>query len=372
VVAGSIAFGLFIGIMAIILGGIAWWPFNDYVWTNNWQPVYAWGTLILFLAVPLIGFLIWLIRRIIGVRSSSNYLGWIFGGLWALGWISVIMLVTSLGRDFRYSGENTSTIPVANVGNKMTVMVSQPVLEFTDRAWWVDNDVEGWNISSDTLKLSIVDFEIEKSPDSNYHVILVKRSRGRSSADARTRAEQIQYTVSGKDSILDMGNGFAISKDSKYRGQNIELIIQVPVGKKLRFDESVTRKLNPVEIKMNNRTGRLRRGIDIDIHDWFEYRANVDYVMTETGLVDPSRPEKTTTTPSPTGDYRYEDAIPASTGNIEEQRRKVEEEQRKLKEMEEKNRDTIRDNSKRESMDVEENDGEVAGSPVFSLIQVFN
>ena len=50
-IAGAIAFGLFVALMAIIFGGVAWWPVNDYLWTNNWQPVFAWGTLILFLAV---------------------------------------------------------------------------------------------------------------------------------------------------------------------------------------------------------------------------------------------------------------------------------------------------------------------------------
>jgi len=95
-IAGTIAFGLFVALMAIIFGGVAWWPFNDYIWTNSWQPVYAWGTLILFLGIPLIGFIVWLIRRIIGVKSRSNYLGWIFGGLWTLGWVSVIMLVSDV------------------------------------------------------------------------------------------------------------------------------------------------------------------------------------------------------------------------------------------------------------------------------------
>jgi hypothetical protein len=94
-IAGTIAFGLFVALMAIIFGGVAWWPFNDYLWTNNWQPIFAWGTLILFLGIPLIGFIVWLIRRIIGVKSRSNYLGWIFGGLWTLGWVSVIMLVST-------------------------------------------------------------------------------------------------------------------------------------------------------------------------------------------------------------------------------------------------------------------------------------
>ena len=198
---------------------------------------------------------------------------------------------------------------------------------------------------------------------------------GRSLNDARTRAGQIQYNISSKDSILDIGNGFAISKDSKYRGQMIELRIQVPVGKKLRFDETVTRKLNPVEIRMNDRRSRLRRSrIDIDYNDWFEYRTNVDYVMTENGtLVDPNKPQKDkgVTPVETTGDYRYEDATPATTNSIEEQRKKVQEEQQKLKDMEEKKKDSISGNGKRESLD-DNDDGDVAGSPVFSLIQIFN
>ena len=377
IVAGTIALFLFGLLMILIFGGVAWWPVNNFLWTSTWQPVFAWGTIILFLGVPLIGFIVWLIRRIIGVRSKSSYLGWIFGGLWFLGWVAIILLVSSIVRDFRYFEEvkPATEISITQPANKMTVMVSEPVLEFTDRFWWMDNDGEGWNLTEDTIKLSLVDFTVEKSPDANYHVYMVKKSSGRSARDARERAEKIHYTVTSKDSVLDLANGFAIDKNSKYRGQMIELRIQVPVGKKLRFDGTITDKLNPVEIRMDNRRGRLGRSrIDIDYDDWFEYRSNVDYIMTETGLVDPDRPAKTTSnTPSTgaTGDYRYNDSQPATTNSIEEQRRKVQEEQQRLKDMEEKNKkDSIRGNSKKETMD--DDDGDVAGSPVFTLIQIFN
>jgi phage shock protein PspC (stress-responsive transcriptional regulator) len=378
-IAGAIAFGLFVALMAIIFGGVAWWPVNDYLWTNSWQPVYVWGTLILFLGVPLIGFIVWLIRRIIGIRSRSHYLGWIFGGLWTLGWVSVILLASTIVGETRYFEDaEPITIPITQPANKMTVLVSQPVLEFTDKAWWIDNDAEGWNINDDSLKLSLVDFTVEKSPDADYHVILVKKSMGKSVSDAKTRAGQIQYSIESKDSILDIGNGFAISKQSKYRGQVIELRIQVPEGKKLRFDESITRKLNPVEIKMNSRRSRLRRArIDIDYNDWFEYRTNVDYEMSKNGtLVDPNKPtEMPSASKSQTGDYRYNDQQPATINSIEDQRRKVQEEQQKLREMEENKKakkDSISGNGKKESLDDEDDGEDVAGSPIFSLVQIFN
>jgi phage shock protein PspC (stress-responsive transcriptional regulator) len=336
-IAGSIAFGLFVGLMAIIFGGLAWWPVNNFLWTSNAQQVYAWGTIILFLGVPLIGFLVWLIRRIINVKSRSNYLGWIFGGLWTLGWVSVILLTSSIVRDTRYFKGSPAEISITQPANKLTVMVNEPALEFTDNFWWVESDSDGWNLTEDTVKLSLVDFTVERSLDANYHVILVKKSAGRSETEAINRAEKIQYRISSRDSILDIGNGFAVDKDSKYRGQIIEIKIQVPVGKKLRFDESVTSKLHPVEIKVKDRSRSLRRGrIDIDVDDWFQYQTGVDYTMSENGeLVNPNKPEvnKTEST-SNAADYRYRDSKPAET--VEEQRKRVDEEQRKLKELEEK------------------------------------
>src|SRR5690606_27997214 len=71
-IAGSIAFALFVALMALIFGGIAWWPINNFLWTSNSQQIYAWGTLIFFLGVPLIGFITWVIRRILRVRSRSS------------------------------------------------------------------------------------------------------------------------------------------------------------------------------------------------------------------------------------------------------------------------------------------------------------
>jgi phage shock protein PspC (stress-responsive transcriptional regulator) len=385
-IAGTIALALFGVLMVVIFGGVAWWPINNFLWTSKWQPVFAWGTIILFLGIPLIGFLVWIIRRIIGIRSKSSYLGWIFGGLWTLGWVAMILLVSSIVRDFRYFEEAkpVSEIAITQPANKMTVLVSDPVLEFTDRFWWDDNnDMEGWNITEDTLKLSLIDFTVEKSPDANYHVFLVKKSSGRSVNDARSRAEKIQYTVTSRDSVLDLANGYLIDKDSKYRGQVVELRIQVPVGKKLRFDESINDKLNPVEIRMNNNRSRLGRArIDIDYQDWFEYRTNVDYVMTENGtLIDPNKPASKTpahpSIPAAPGDYRYDEqqkpaeSVEEKQKRIDDQIKKLEEEKKGLKP------DTIKNsNSKTESLDDEEEDleGDTGGigTPVFSLIQVFN
>ena len=369
-IAGSIAFGLFVGLIALIFGGIAWWPVNNFLWTSNSQQVYAWGTLIFFLFVPLLGFIVWLIRRILRVRSRSSYMGWIFGVLWTIGWVVAILFVASIMRDFREYEHKDELVNIKQPANgKLIVAVSQPELTYTGRFDWINDGGEGWDLSSDTLRLSTIRFNIKASLDSSYHVILKRYSFGKSEEEALTRANKISYSVFSRDSILDLSSGYAIDKDSKFRGQQVEIEIEVPVGRKIRFDESVNEKLNPVKFKVK-RTYRNRRvvNIEVDEDNYFHFRSGVDYIMGIDGsLKDPLG------NTAPTNDYRYEgkDTTINIQQEIENERRRKEESERKIKELENKQKEA-KPNSLKNLKTDEKN--ALAGSPssVFSLVGWLN
>ncbi|HEY5771879.1 MAG TPA: hypothetical protein VIS75_04590, partial [Chitinophagaceae bacterium] len=128
-------------------------------------------------------------------------------------------------------------------------------------------------------------------------------------------------------------------------------------------------------VRMRDRRSRLRRArIDMDYNDWFEYRTNVDYVMTDKGtLVDPNKPAETTSAPkSQTDDYRYDDrqslkdSIDAREKRLEDDRKRLDEDKKRLQ------RDSTQGNGKKEGLDDEDDNEDVAGSPIFSLVQIFN
>jgi len=289
-----------------------------------------------------------------------------------IGWVAAILLSASISKDFREYRFSDTIIPVSQPANgKMIVVASQPELEYTGGFGWINDGSQGWDLSSDTLRLSTVKFpEPQKSPDSLYHVIIRKYSYGRNIEEARSRAERIQYNASSRDSVLDLASGYAIDKDSKFRLQQIEIEIQIPVGKKIRFDESITEKLNPVNFKIR-KTYRRRRVVNIEINDdySFGFRTGVDYTMGIDGrLKDPAGNAVSN------DDYRYKNDENTKP-TIEEQRKKVEEEQRKLKQMEdEKNKSKQKSTTdSAESMDDKENDAAVGSpSPVFSLVNWFS
>ncbi len=285
--AGSIAFGLFVGLMVLIFGGgAAIWPLKeallDFVLNGFWQKVFFWGTLIFFIAVPLIAFMTWLIRRIMRVRSQRRYLGWTFGGLWVIGWIFASLLGASLAREFSQGYETAGQeIAVAKNGQStMTVVSTEPAIRYNGDLFFTDVDNYGWNFTDDSLFLGMVHMVVEPSTDSNYHVLLFKESRGSSFNRAEQLASRIRYNLASRDTLIDIGSGYAIARADKFRGQEVTIEIQVPVGKKLRFDPSVAEKFNRDRVYVNGH--RSRRYDRRSSYAW-NYRTGVDYTMTKDG-----------------------------------------------------------------------------------------
>ncbi|MDQ3279140.1 MAG: PspC domain-containing protein, partial [Bacteroidota bacterium] len=87
-IAGVIAFSLFVAVLVFTFSGVAQ-PVNAFLIEGVWQRIFMWGAIVLFLAVPLIGIITWIIRRVMNVRSQNRYLVCIFVGLLTLGWISL-------------------------------------------------------------------------------------------------------------------------------------------------------------------------------------------------------------------------------------------------------------------------------------------
>lgn len=309
---GSIAFGLFVAMIVLIFGGgSAVWSTKEnlleFALNGFWQHVFFWGTVVFFFLVPVIAFTTWLVRRFMKVRSRNHYLGYIFGGLWFLGIICAGLLTSSLVKDTIRRGETSLPLTVAQPANgRMLVRIDEPRVSYSGDLLFIEEG-EGFDLVGDTLKLTDIKLRVVPCEDSTaYGVVVHKLSRGRSRAAAEERASQIVYNAASRDSVLSLGSGFAIDKSDKYRGQRVLVEIKVPVGKKIRFDQSVVDKLDAVRIRFSNRYDdrRWRRNDDYDWYDddYFNYRTGVDYVMMPNGrleeegsLVTPGATEKTDT-----------------------------------------------------------------------------
>ncbi len=284
VVAGVIAFAL---LMAIIFGSIKGFdfvPLKDYLLEGFWQNFLVWPTIILFIFLPVIGLITWITRRVMRVQSGKHYLGWIFGGLWTLGWVCAICLAAGIGGNFskQVSEKFPVTITQPSTQTLTVKLGEEPGKFYPYHVFDDDHDDEIFMLTKDEDSMLIrrVTVEVAKSDDSLYHAYVIKVSRGGKISKAEENMQKLSFDITQLDSVLTLQKGFTITKDSKFRDQRVAIVIEVPVGRKIYLDES----LDWYDwFNMDFDRGRWNRNTSYDKRT-YSITTGRPYIMTTSGI----------------------------------------------------------------------------------------
>lgn len=293
-IGATIAFSLFMALIGYAFGGFADLA-NRFVLQTPGLRALGWATVLLILGVPLIALVTFIVRRVLKMRGGSRYMSMGFSMLIIAGLVCAGILASELVQKFRrreqISAEQNILQPQSG---RMVVTVPGQRIEYSDSLPWLHINEHGWDVSGDTMRSADVAIITNRSPDSLFHVFITRFSRGANPADARQHAGAVNYTARnefGSDSLLTLDNGYLITKAQGYRGQKVEVTIQVPVGKKIRFDESVAAKLTGASYMRHTSSesygyGRGRGGWEIrDEYDVLDWEPEVDYIMSDKGLL---------------------------------------------------------------------------------------
>jgi phage shock protein PspC (stress-responsive transcriptional regulator) len=276
---GVIAIALIATLFGFGIAAIGLFPAKDYVLTDGWQNVFAWGTLIFFIAVPIIGIITWIIRRLARIKTNRRMMRTSFIAMWILGIICFAGLITSVGRDFRSTSsinEEQVLLDSPSVG-KLEITTLSPVKKYYRRQWFKIEPFEA--LEDDTAYVRNVKVHIVRSTGDSFRVTMLRLANGRTRRTADTLASMIQFSAVQSDSLLVLDKGIAVNKTDKFRNQRVIITVYVPIGKQIKIDESVG------------------WGNDIEIHgpwddDWniemddveHGWENGVDYIMKEDGL----------------------------------------------------------------------------------------
>src|SRR4051794_17079330 len=153
-IAGIIAFALLMAMLGAMIGGVSVFPLKNYFLSGFWQNFFAWSTLVLFLGVPVIALITWLIRRLIGVKSKSAYIGYTFGGLWLIGLASAIALAVTIANNFRTRAgvEENVRVTQSHVGKLYVKVAPHSNVNYYGGDWYGihwDHDAPFYGISED-------------------------------------------------------------------------------------------------------------------------------------------------------------------------------------------------------------------------------
>ena len=274
---GCFGFAFVVALFAFAILSIGLFPLKDFLLTEGWQNILAWGTLIFFIAVPVIGIITWIIRRLAKIRGNRKFIRFTFISLWIIGWACFIFLLASLSKDFRSSSSiNEEEIRLSNPAiTKLEITTNSPDKKYYRNNWLKFEPFESLN--DDTANVRNIVVKILKSPNDSFKVTIMKMACGQNRRTADTLARLIEFSATQKDSLIILDKGIAINKTDKFRNQRIVLTVYVPVGKQIRVDKSIGWG-HDVHFGINDNN-------DIDIDDeergWDQ---NVNYVMRAKGL----------------------------------------------------------------------------------------
>jgi phage shock protein PspC (stress-responsive transcriptional regulator)/heme/copper-type cytochrome/quinol oxidase subunit 2 len=279
-IGGCIALGLFAGLIALLGSGVGVLPLRDFFLQGEWQSIFAWGTILLFVGVPVVAFLVWFIRRLMRVTTHNKYIGYAFSALWFVGLFCLIAFIGTVSKDFSGQVGKREDINIVQPTNgKLVVAIERSNISYSDG--WIEWDGV-LSVDRDSLFLNTARVNVIKSKDNLFHLHLVKISKGRDRNQAQTLAEKISFPIVQRDSALYLPETFAVSKNEKWRNQKVLVVIEVPEGKQVYIDERVS-DYDYFNVEFGRRRN-WRMDWDRSWEDGEWWRSNEDLIMTNDGL----------------------------------------------------------------------------------------
>lgn len=188
--------------------------------------------------IPLIGIIFSSTKYLMGVKRKTKFVSRSLGFLWTICLIAVIYLGITIGRGFKYEGSVNSNIPLAQpAGQTLYLRLNGEVnsnYKGRNHTW---NHVQ---FDEDSVGLQQIHIEFEKSPDTNFYMLVNKTSRGYDRENAKTNAANFGYPIiQQSDSVITLPTSISLREGEPWRSQEVFIILRVPQDKYVHLNKNI-------------------------------------------------------------------------------------------------------------------------------------
>ena len=234
---------LFVGVFTLGTNYFIEFPWQGVIDAGNFTeyPIWTFGIL-MFLAVGIPFFFLTLLGfKLLAPQSKS--IGSIAKYTLVALWILALALAISIGVK--------QVSAFANDGNviqkhHLELPASDTlVIKFRHNSLYTNNldEYSKFKISQDTTGTDVifsneVQFKIEKSDNNEAYIEITKEARGKTIAEARKKAQAIEYHYIKEGNQLIFDNYLLTNLKNKFRNQEVEITIYLPEGTLFKVDAS--------------------------------------------------------------------------------------------------------------------------------------
>jgi phage shock protein PspC (stress-responsive transcriptional regulator) len=202
------------------------------------------------LFIPLLALILFSIRVGFNSRPINKVLSYGLLLIWLAGVVTGIFYVARVSTEFKEGAEfaQTSTLatfPVYSVNiNKDRFFTKEDSLNYRiDPTRYHGKKIVS-NMNDDFNMPRSIRFRMEKSIDGTVSLNTAFKSRGKNFEQALKNAQNIHYNFSQEGATLNFNPVLHISKMDNWRGQEVELVLNIPVGTEVRISKEFNHYLN--------------------------------------------------------------------------------------------------------------------------------
>lgn len=234
-IAGAVLISLFIGLFTVSTFGIIEAPWTDYLemTTTGTGSIWILSTLS-FLAVGIPFFFLFLLGMKIlvkNLKSLGKTAKLVLLGLWIISILGWTLYGIMIATERAYDGEAivTQDLPISSSDTLLISMKSDPRYKTSS---YRDDELK-IKINENNEKVIFsedISFIVRPTTDSIGRIEILKTAEGKSYTDARERAENIEYDLEFSDNKLFLNSYFITNLKNKFRDQEVQVILNLPVG----------------------------------------------------------------------------------------------------------------------------------------------
>ena len=285
-----VGISLFAALFGIGAAVTALYPLKKFVLEEGAQSWSAFGTIVLFIWVPIVGIVTAIIRKIAGFKKTNVWIRSSFWALWIVGWVMLFYFGSSLGNSFtKHNKPVEQSLALTNPAINFLEVTAIPKMKYYEDKWFKISEFVDYG-DADTIFVRNLRIRIVQSPTDSFQIKVVKLSNGKSISEANSLANKINFDITQKDSLIYLDKGIGINPKDKFRNQHVIMTIAVPMGKRIKISDKSWSQTNINIDRRGMRTETIDR-ISSD-NDWyngwdnesFNYSFGITYLMTDNGL----------------------------------------------------------------------------------------
>jgi hypothetical protein len=205
-------------------------------------PLWIMGTAAFFaIAIPLfIIFLLGLKILVDNLKPIGNITKFTLLAIWIISFIGIIYIGISQATEINEEGK-TVTKQDVNLPKDETLHIKFRYNDYFSKSIYAYDDFRFTqdSLGTDVIYSNDIAFYVLKTDESKPFIQIEKISNGRTSTEARKRAEKIKYNFDYKGNTLTLDNYFLTDLGNKYRNQKVEIYLYLPENTVFQCDESV-------------------------------------------------------------------------------------------------------------------------------------